>query len=137
MKLSIVINVGEYNGTMGIQIYNNNQVIYFVDKNILSSGINTIDLDNIDVNPGLVTIEAFGKNKNDTLVDENQSIIHDKYIDILNLYIDFFELKKYHLCHNNNFFETFFSKNEKKEFVLPDRENLLEWYLQILEDHNT
>ena len=132
MKLSITLEVGEYNGTMGMQISNNNQTIYSIDKDTLSAGTHTIDL---DIDTGSVEFIGFGKNYNDTLVDQNQNVIKDKYIDILSLSIDLLELKKFYLCHSKHFFETYFSKNEIKKFSVPSKQNLLTWYMQILEDH--
>jgi hypothetical protein len=133
MKLKISIEVGEYNGTMGIIVSNNGRELYSTKENTLSQGMHDID---VDVDSGIVDINCFGKNSNDTLVKDN-TVIKDKYIEIKNISIDLFELKKFYLWHSDKFFETYFSKNETKTFNLPSQEQLLDWYLQILEDHNT
>jgi hypothetical protein len=132
MKLSITFEVGEYNGTMGLKIFNNYRLVYSAEENTLLPGNHIID---VEVDSGEIAVEGFGKKENDTLVDDQQNITADKYIDILNISIDFFELKKFHLCHSNKFFDTYFSKNQVKKFNLPNQDDVLNWYLKILEDH--
>ena len=133
MRLDLKINVGECNGTMGISIFNNNNEIYKKLINELSPGLVEISLENI--NSGTVEITTSGKNEYDTLVNKENVIVKDKHIDINSLSIDFLTFERFHLYHSPLFFDPFFSKNETKKFILPDQQELLTWYLQILAEH--
>jgi len=132
MKLQLLVEIGEYNGTMGLKITNNNKVIYSAEPNILESGTATIT---VDVTQGPVCIEGTGKGAFDTLTDRNQTVLKDKYIEITGIAVDGFELQRFHIYHSSKFFKTYFDKNDIKKFILPDGKDLLLWYLQILEDH--
>ena len=135
MRLDLEINVGEYNGTMWISIFNNKKEIYKKSINELNSGLVKINLENVD--PGTVEITTFGKEEYDTLVNNKNEVIKDKSIDINSLSIDFLTFERFHLYHSSLFFNPYFSKNETKQFELPAQEQVLEWYLQILEEHKT
>lgn len=131
MNLKLKFEVGDYNGTMGLLLINNNQVLYSSLPNELKEGIHSIEC---NVNSGSFDIISYGKDKNDTLVSNN-NILKDKFIDIKNISLNGFVLERFHIYHSSLFFENYFSKNEKKTFNIPNKENILNWYLKILEDH--
>jgi hypothetical protein len=135
MKLNFSINVGECNGTMGLLITNNHREIYKTPANTLSPGVVNISIENAET--GIIEITSTGKELNDTVIDDQRSLVKDKSIDIISLSVDFLTLERFHLYHSSLFFDPYFSKNETKKFKLPDQKDLLLWYFQILEKHQS
>lgn len=133
MKLDLLMDVGNYNGTMGLTIANNGKKIYNCPIDSLTAGLVNINLSDID--PGILEISSSGKGPYDTLIDQNHNVVKDKYIEIKLLSIDFLTFEKFHLHHSSVLFDPYFSKNETKKITIPKSENLLQWYLTILENH--
>jgi hypothetical protein len=77
-KLIIDFHIGHYNGTMGMKIHVNDTLAFFQQSFDQEKLQFVWDIDM----PGRVRIEVFNKQHLDTLVDDQQKIIRDKYIKI-------------------------------------------------------
>ena len=137
--------VGECNGTMGISISNHRISQSFTTRYdyVQSSQPNEL-LPGLHVRTFEVTehttisIKCFGKNpKKDTKLDNNGIIIGDKFIDIRSITVDGMKFERFHLYHPDLLGETYFYRDGRLDLKLPSEDNLLYWYLSIIEDHFT
>jgi hypothetical protein len=83
-QLAFDFEIGHYNGTMGMSIWNDQQELFsvdhFVDKKF--SYVTSIAL------PGRIHIKTNNKGQWDTDVNNQGQIVQDKYIKIVNVTVD-------------------------------------------------
>lgn len=83
-QVKFKFSVGLYNGSMGMTIRYNNEVLLSKNSFDTDSFTFTADLDL----PGVIVIDLHGKGPLDTLLDSDGNIVADKYIKLEELLID-------------------------------------------------
>lgn len=125
MKIEIGLIAGKCNGTMSLEVLSNGSSVYKCDA--LPEGFSTVTVD-ANIQLGIITS---GKGPRDTHVRDGV-IVADKYVDIQYISLSSFRLERYHLHHN--FFVTYMGNNSVG-INLPSDNDLLYWYLEIIEKH--
>jgi hypothetical protein len=122
MKIRFEIFAVEYNGLMDIVISCNG----ISHRPALRAGINQINLE-VD-SPSMLILTTSNKNMaRDTKIDDNGNIIADKHLEIYSMTIEGLRIDK--MLFNDLFFLPYLGYNRSNEIALPEKTDLVRWYL--------
>ena len=120
---TVTIEVGEYNGTPGFII---DHLMW--QPNELTSGEHEIVF---EYKYGSTNrFKMFGKQENDTLVDNDNNILADKFILIKKLRLDYMEILNWQFY--KHIWNPYFAFNNQSQYLeIPNKEDLPLWYINL------
>ena len=133
-KISLEFEIGLYNGSMGVDILVNNEIVTSINK--FDAVLHREEI--ICDWPAKLSFKVHGKGDNDTQVDENGNITADKYVKLKRMTVDRIDLHEYALMklplittETDAFYNNYWGFNGTATIELNEEDSFM-WHLKLL-----